>query len=154
MTPSISCEREAGKKALPLATQDVIPGNDVIIKKRINSGVERKIFLLLLRKKRMENEEYEDLLGYCRAWKIENRDQFWQKWIGHPKEQVHLAIFGELASYQSRETYTLEQQVHWVVHMWRHIQQIEHQRAQPFSSLCKAVRYLEREKIIPLQDNI
>ena len=102
----------------------------------------------------MENEEYEDLLGYCRAWQIENRDQFWQKWIGHPQERDRLAIFGELAGYQSREAYTLEDQVRWVVQMWRHIQKIEAQRTPPFSSLCEAVRYLEREKIIPLQDNI
>ena len=63
-------------------------------------------------------------------------------------------IFGELASYQSREAYTLEQQVNWVVNMWRHIQKIEDQRPRPFASLCEAVRYLEREKIITLQDNI
>ena len=63
-------------------------------------------------------------------------------------------IFGELASYQSREAYTLEQQVNWVVNMWRHIQKIEDQRPAPFVSLCEAVRYLEREKIIALQDNI
>ena len=38
-----------------------------------------------------------DALPICRAWKIENRDQFWQKWIGHPQERDRLAIFGELA---------------------------------------------------------
>ena len=63
-------------------------------------------------------------------------------------------IFGELASYQSREAYTLEQQVNWVVNMGWHAKKIEDQRQSPFASLCEAVRYLEREKIITLQDNI
>ena len=63
-------------------------------------------------------------------------------------------IFGELASYQSREAYTLEQQMNWRGNIWQHTQKIEDQRQAPFASLCEAVRYLEREKIIALQDNI
>ena len=98
--------------------------------------------------------EQEDLLGYCRDWKNENAEQFWKRWIVHPQQRIRMDIFGELASYQSREAYTLEQQVNWVVNMWRHIQKIEDQRPAPFVSLCEAVRYLEREKIIALQDNI
>ena len=58
---------------------------------------------------------------------VENRDQFWKRWLVHPQPSLRLAIFGELASYQSREAYTLEDQVRWVVHMWRHIKKIEAQ---------------------------
>ena len=101
-----------------------------------------------------ELEEQEDLLGYCHAWKIENSEQFWERWIAHPHERKRMDIFGELASYQSREAYTLEQQVNWVVNMWWHAKKIEDQRQKPFASLCEAVRYLEREKIIALQDNL
>ena len=46
-----------------------------------------------------DNEECEDLLGYCRAWNVQTVDQFWQKWIGHPKKRARLDIFDELASY-------------------------------------------------------
>ena len=53
--------------------------------------------------------EQEDLLGYCRAWKIENTEQFWKRWLVHPHPRISMDIFGELASYQSREAYTLEQ---------------------------------------------
>ena len=98
--------------------------------------------------------EQEDLLGYCRDWKNENAEQFWKRWIVHPQQRIRMVIFGELASYQSREAYTLEQQVNWVVNMWLHTQKSEDQRQKPFVRLCEAVRYLEQEKIIALQDNI
>ena len=50
-----------------------------------------------------DEEQYEDLWGYCRAWNIETIEQFLQKWIVHPEGRVRLDIFGELASYQSCE---------------------------------------------------
>ena len=66
--------------------------------------------------------EQDDVLGYCRAWKIENAEQFWKRWIAHPHPRIRMDIFGELASYQSREAYTLEQQVNWVVNMARKVE--------------------------------
>ena len=65
-----------------------------------------------------------------------------------PNERVRLAIFGELASYQSREAYTLEDKVRWVLTMWRHIQKIEDQQFVRGRTLSGT------RKIIPLQDNI
>ena len=100
-----------------------------------------------------EEEEYVDLLGYCRAWNIETLEQFWHKWIAHPQERVRLSIFGELAMYQSREAEDVEDQVRWVFKMWLHVKKVEERHAR-FKTLEEAVRYLEKEKIISLQDNI
>ena len=100
------------------------------------------------------DEEYEDLLGYCRVWDIKNNEQFWQKWIAHPKERVRLDIFDELAMYQSREAYCLEA-ISWMLTMWLHAKKVEEEEQhRQFETLCEAVRYLGKEKIIPLQHNI
>ena len=101
-----------------------------------------------------EEEEYEDLLGYCRTWNVKTVDQFWRKWIGHPKARSRLDIFGEVASYQSREASYLEAQVRWVLTMWWHTKKAEEALGKNFENLCEAVRYLEKEKIIERQDNI
>ena len=105
--------------------------------------------------KKVCEEDYEDLLAHCRAWKVKTVEEFWQNWIGHPKARTRVDIFGELAMYQFWPfPFCLESQIRWVVRMWLHAQEAEEGRGKNFESLEEAVRYLEKENIIEKQYNI